>query len=984
MKGEAEGRGYAEGWRTLMHIGRLAVYWFTVRLLLLLSSVSALAETNTPRTIRVVLDNNYPPFVFTESNGELTGVLVDEWRLWEKQTGIKTVLHATNWSEALRRMKAGEFDVIDTIFKSPERAQYLEFSKPYVRLDVPIFFRTDIGGITDLNSVKGFPVAAKAGDAAADLLKQHGIDTVLLFTNYEAIVSAAQQRRVNVFIMDSPPALYFLNKLGLENEFRQSAPVSTGEFHRAVKKGNLALLRIVEAGFAAISPAELNRIEEKWYGKPLWRRPNLRYLGYVAIGGLVLVLGLGLWNVALNRLVRARTAALQESESRLRALLDHIPDWVWLKNTNSSYVTANAPYAKAVKCSLESLPGRSDSELWPERAAKKFVSDDQAVLQSGQPKRLLEELTDPNGHHRIYETVKAPVRNSSGATIGTVGIARDITERMQAEADLRRMNRTLRMLSECNVAVVRATDEPELLKAICRLAVETGGYRMAWVGFAERNAARDVRPVASAGFDSDYVETARITWDDSERGHGPMGTAIRTGHPVITRNILTDPAFAPWREAALKRGYAACAALPLKREDVVLGAFMAYAAEANAFDDGEVALLAELADDLAYGITSLRIRGEHHRAQEALNASERKFRSIFENAPIGIFQSTPAGRLLSVNLTGARMFGYDSPESLLAAATDTARQLFVFPERRNEILNEVLRSDAFVRSEVEYRRNDGSVFTANLYMRAVRVDGEGVLLVEGFVEDITEQKEAEKGLRQSRERARALSARLQSLREEERTRLAREIHDHLGQLLTALKLDLHAIERRIALVAELEVRNGLSAKLVSARELTDEVIVSVQKIASELRSGILDRLGLAAALEAELQAFQARTGISCSWILPGEALNLSPEQANGMFRIFQEILTNVARHSHATEVTVELGVKDGNLVLDANDNGAGIRQSDIDNPQSLGIVGMQERAAILGGQAVFKPNRGGGTAVTVSVPLQRKAEYHDETNSHCG
>ena len=230
-------------------------------LLLVLTVAPAVAQPARQRSIRVVMDNNYPPFVFSDGQGKLQGILIDEWRLWENHTGIRAEIHAMDWDEALQRMRAGEFEVIDTVFKTQERAAYWDFSKPYARIDVPIFFHKDISGITGLHSLKGFPVAAKAGDAAVDLLKRNGVTTVLLFTNYEAIVEASGQRKVNVFVMDEPPALYFLNKLGIQDEFRRSAPVNTGEFRRAVKKGDVALLRAVEAGFAALNPESTNRGE---------------------------------------------------------------------------------------------------------------------------------------------------------------------------------------------------------------------------------------------------------------------------------------------------------------------------------------------------------------------------------------------------------------------------------------------------------------------------------------------------------------------------------------------------------------------------------------------------------------------------------------------------------------------------------------------------------------------------------------------------
>ena len=175
-------------------------------LLLVLTSAPAVAQPARQRSIRVVMDNNYPPFVFSDSQGKLQGILIDEWRLWENHTGIRAEIHAMDWDEALQRMRAGEFEVIDTVFKTQERAAYWDFSKPYARIDVPIFFQKDISGLTGLESLKAFPVAAKAGDAAVDLLKRSGVTTVLPFTNYEAIVEAAGQHKVNVFVMDEPPS----------------------------------------------------------------------------------------------------------------------------------------------------------------------------------------------------------------------------------------------------------------------------------------------------------------------------------------------------------------------------------------------------------------------------------------------------------------------------------------------------------------------------------------------------------------------------------------------------------------------------------------------------------------------------------------------------------------------------------------------------------------------------------------------------------
>jgi signal transduction histidine kinase len=241
-----------------------------------------------------------------------------------------------------------------------------------------------------------------------------------------------------------------------------------------------------------------------------------------------------------------------------------------------------------------------------------------------------------------------------------------------------------------------------------------------------------------------------------------------------------------------------------------------------------------------------------------------------------------------------------------------------------------------------------------------------------MVRDITERKQAEQRLQSSREQLRALSARLRSLREEERAHLAREIHDHLGQLLTALSLDLRMIERRAANVSDPVLRDSLTGKAKSAQLLADETITSVQKIASELRPAILDRLGLEAAIEAEAQLFHERTGVECHCTVPEIPIAANQEEATAIFRIFQEILTNVGRHAHAKNLTVNLSQQDEILQLEVEDDGIGIKPEEIANPASLGILGMQERAAILGGDITLGVGAQSGTRVMARVVLQGK------------
>jgi PAS domain S-box-containing protein len=230
----------------------------------------------------------------------------------------------------------------------------------------------------------------------------------------------------------------------------------------------------------------------------------------------------------------------------------------------------------------------------------------------------------------------------------------------------------------------------------------------------------------------------------------------------------------------------------------------------------------------------------------------------------------------------------------------------------------------------------------------------------------TERKNAEKRLKSSHEELRALSAHLQSIREEERTLIAREIHDELGQALTGLKMDLSWLFKKLP-----EDQKSLFKKIESMSKLIDATIQRVRKISTELRPGVLDDFGLIAALEWQSQDFQSRTGIKCKFNSGLKYINIDPNFSTAVFRIFQETLTNIARHANASKVRIYLKEDNGSFTLRVEDNGRGIREDEVSNPKSLGIMGMRERALFFGGELKIFVKPGKGTTVTLKTPLQK-------------
>lgn len=253
-------------------------------------------------------------------------------------------------------------------------------------------------------------------------------------------------------------------------------------------------------------------------------------------------------------------------------------------------------------------------------------------------------------------------------------------------------------------------------------------------------------------------------------------------------------------------------------------------------------------------------------------------------------------------------------------------------------------------------------------------DEQGAVIGRVFIfRDVTERQLAEAELKESREQLRLLAAHLQNVREEERTRIAREVHDELGQMITGLKMDLSWIEKRLPEIADVVAREPVAAKAKAMSELLDRTVKTVRKIASELRPGVLDDLGLVPAIEWQARDWQARTGIECQVSASLEGVTVSPERSTALFRIFQEVLTNVARHAQATRVRARISADDGWLVMEVQDNGRGITEEDQCRTRSFGMLGMRERATLLGGKFVVTGEPGAGTAVRVRIPLAEEA-----------
>ncbi len=337
-------------------------------------------------SIRVTSDDNYPPYIFRNEHGYLHGILVDEWRLWEEKTGVHVELNALDWSKAQEIMASGQADVIDTMFITPERAKIYDFTQPYANIDVPIFYHKSISGIVDVQTLRGFTVGVKEGDACVDMLKDNNITTLQYYPNYKSIIDAAGNGEIKVFCLDEPPANYYLDLRDLETEYQKAFILYSGQFHRAVHKGDHALLTLVEEGFKSISLEEMNSIKRKWIGSALDVSQYITYGIYIVVILAVMGLILTLWNLSLRASVRRKTAELsfalkeiQESEERFRlAFMTGLDAISITRLSDGFHVDVNDNHTKTFGFTREEICGKSalDVGIWPIPAQRAKMVDE--------------------------------------------------------------------------------------------------------------------------------------------------------------------------------------------------------------------------------------------------------------------------------------------------------------------------------------------------------------------------------------------------------------------------------------------------------------------------------------------------------------------------------------------------------------------------------------------------------------------------------
>jgi PAS domain S-box-containing protein len=442
---------------------------------------------------------------------------------------------------------------------------------------------------------------------------------------------------------------------------------------------------------------------------------------------------------------RTTAEKLRQSEEQLRLVIEASRDGLWDHNLKSGIAYLSPRYAEITGLRPGHVPANLDAfgrlvhpEDWP--LVLKAMNEH---LAGKSPFSEAEyRMLRPDGGERwVWGRGQVVERGPDGTPWRMVGTISDITDRKQAERRILQLNRTYSLLSDINQNIVREKDPHAMLAAACAIAVGDGKFRMAWVAMLDADG-HQLEPVASAGMVEGYTDSVNIDLRDASRRRGPMASCFLAGQHSICNDLAHDPNFLPWREEALRRGYRAVGAFPLKVDGATVGVFSLYSDTSHFFDDAELLLLDELAVDIGFALEISSREKERRRMERELQASEERYKVIFDNAPDAVLlaacDGADLGRILAANERADRMHGY-LPGELVGMRIDEL-SIVDSEERKVENFRRIAAGES-VTVEVEHRRKDGTIFPVEIV--ASRIVWGGRVCVLSFERDITERKRAE-------------------------------------------------------------------------------------------------------------------------------------------------------------------------------------------------------------------------------------------------
>ena len=608
--------------------------------------------------------------------------------------------------------------------------------------------------------------------------------------------------------------------------------------------------------------------------------------------------------------------ALQTSEYQLRQIINLIPHFIFAKDSKGRFIMANQAVAASLDTTVDKLIGKTDADFYSPEEAKRYQEQDQGIIKAGKPLFISEERhLGPEGVEYFVQTTKIPFQDVKNKEPAVLGVVIDVTELKRTGEALRESEEKFRNYVETSQDLIWELDAEGRFTYLNPAWEQVTGYKLS--------------EMLGKPF-TEFTKEEEVEKNSAEFARHLEGGFVK-GFPstYISKN----------------------------------GSEIALIFNAIPLLDSKKNIIGTQGS--AYDIT------ERVQAEEAIRESETRIRDLMETVPIGISISSPEGDILEVNTAMLEIYGYDLSEEFV----NVSAVAHYYNSKDRERFVKLIEKDLVKDLELQYKRKDGSVFWGSTTSLMATTAAGNTEYINTFT-DITERKKAEQEkdllleqVQVANERLRFLSRELINSQEDERKHIAQELHDELGQALTAISLDLGIIERDLPPEIAPDIMQRLSATIAMADELDERI----SELALDLRPSLLDDLGLLPALRWYVDRYSQRAEVEVEMDIIGLEERLPPEIEITLYRVFQEALTNVARHAQASKVRLQIDRRSTAVAVTIEDDGRGFDAGEFQISgaplRSLGLVGMRERISLLGGRLELHSKFGEGTRIDIEIPL---------------
>lgn len=633
------------------------------------------------------------------------------------------------------------------------------------------------------------------------------------------------------------------------------------------------------------------------------------------------------------------------SESTLSTSFEHSAIGMVMVSLEGKYLRTNIAFTQMTGYSAEELMSMSMYDITYKDdidADKKFIEQVNAGV--ADTFKTIKRYVCKNGSIIWVKLNVSVIRDAEGKPLFFVSQSENITEQKKAEQEIQKLNRLYYFISEANEFLLRAEREEDLFEESCRIAVELGGMRMAWVGIVDEN--NILRPLTWYGHEAGYLKNLIVSTDENRpSGNGPSGRAIRNKSYYFCNNVSEDPAMAPWRADALERGYHASISFPVLIKNEVRAVFTMYISDVDYFNDTEIKLLQEVVDNIAFTLEKIEVKALHQKAEIELAESDAKFKILVEQSLAGVY-ILQENKFIYVNPAFEQISGYTQTDLVNHMSFDDLIHEDDLQMIKSKYNSRISGKNPTAHYTLKSVRSDGAIRNIEIIVSAINFKDK--LAVIGTVIDITDRMQESKRIEQA----------IIDAQEKERLQIGMELHDNVKQILAGSILHLEILKNHLD-------DYNMAAKIISnLKNYNNEAIDELRRLSHQLAPSLDSKLSLADKIKILVSNMNVHGKLDI--FIDVDLFDIDDKLQLTFYRIIQEQLTNIIKYAHADRVKIIIKQSGTNVLLEIADDGKGFDTTI--KKEGIGLENIRRRTGLLNGKTKIISSPGQGCKILIEIP----------------